>query len=504
LVQISKSTAFEEGKDIIAVDKKDIPHIYQLKGGNITLKKWRTIVKPEIEELIELPIVHPSVNKKKKAIPYLVTNGYLEDTVRVRIESLNTGKWKHNPLRVIVLGELLEKFLKWSYEFTPQEIDDYKTFLDLYFVTGRDFLDEDKFCRLLNGVLRLNAPNLSLEERKRNIAAAILFTSYILSSFKEKENHIGVTQILVLLTSCILAVVEKYDLPDAYWKGSFDLIWHEIGLNLDLLEKEIEGEGLDRVYESIWDGELGRYRKHVALNYLFAHKLSQVIEGNPLCDSLKRTDFYPKIKDSLTVFGESSLLAYIYIFLYFSKSLKESTKVASWLIVPLQTIISFNGRNGTTGLISPYYSFETAINSILGLESEDTETEESFQGVSFFAKAIIDLLARHNQKEIIQICWRELTYIQYERFVPEKKWMFFLWRSDRGRTEFEFPEHTQSWKKLVTNATRINNQTIPKSILKLPFFLPLFLLVYPHRVDTNLIKYLDSQINTESAKKTSD
>ena len=174
----SKQNAFEQGKDIIAIDKDGTPCGFQLKGGNITNARWRDEVKQEIEELIDYKIVHPAIDKTKKHRSFLVTNGELEDTVRIGIDNLNGGKWKDNPLQVITRGQLLNKFVELSGNFTPQEVADYKSFLDLYFVDGRELFDEEKYSALIVGVLRLNQDGLSKEERKRNITAAILYTGY--------------------------------------------------------------------------------------------------------------------------------------------------------------------------------------------------------------------------------------------------------------------------------------------------------------------------------------
>lgn len=495
-IHYSKGTAFEQGKDLIFLDKNDIPHIYQLKGGNISLTRWRNEVKAEIEELIDLTIVHPSIeNKKRKPIPYLVTNGYLEDTVKSQIDNLNAGKWKKNPLKVIVLGELLAKFLKWSYEFTPQEIDNYKVFLDLYFANGKDLVDEKKFASLLESVLRLKDEKLPKEERKRNIAAAILFTSYIVTPFKQTENHISIIQTLIILSSYILAVAERFQLNDSYWKESFDLVWYEIKNAAKTLESEIENNALEKIYSSVWDGELGLYRKHIAVSYLFAYKLSQLIEDDENWNSIGRDEFYPKIADSVTIIGEASLLTHIYFFEFIQKLTESSSNSISWLILPLQAIIKYNGRKGVDGLHSPYYNSQTIVNYLLGLEEDNDKIRETFTEKSFLIKPIIDLLARYERRDILEICWRELTYIEQEKFIPEEKWMFFLWHCTKGKNVMEFPKQTQSWQELNKYANEIDNNEIPEMLLKQPYFLPLFLLVFPHRINTNLTKFLDSLIN---------
>ena len=375
------------------------------------------------------------------------------------------------------------------------EIVNYKNFLDLYFANGRDFLDEEKFSNLLQSVLRLEDEKLTKEERKRNISAAILFTSYVVSPFKQVENHISIVQTLVLLASYILAVAEKYELSNSYWKDSFELVWTEIKNTLQSLEKEIEEGGLEKLYVSLWDGEIAPYRKHIAVSYLFAFKLSQILEENDDWKSVERDDFFQKIGDSLMMWGESSLLVYIYIFEYLSKLTNQDSNAVGSLILPLEAILKFNGRKGIDGLHSPYYKVQTSINAIFGLLEDEDEIRETFVMRSYFIKPIIDLFARHNHRDILELCWRELTYIQQERFLPEEKWMFFLWRSERGKHKMEFPKQTQSWKELTDEVDEVNTNEIPEMILTLPSFLPLFLLVFPHRINSELIKLLDSVIN---------
>lgn len=123
---ISRQNAFEQGKDIISVDSTGRAHGYQLKGGNITDAKWTTEVYPEIVKLRDLPIIHPSIDRNAGHTSWLVTNGWLEDTVRRAIDDHNTTKLRDAPLRTIVRGELLQRFLKASMRFVPQELEEYR------------------------------------------------------------------------------------------------------------------------------------------------------------------------------------------------------------------------------------------------------------------------------------------------------------------------------------------------------------------------------------------
>ena len=495
ICHISKHNAFEQGKDIIALDSNGDPHVFQLKRGNITNAKWRDEVKGEIEELIDLTIVHPSVNKEKKHISHLVTNGYLEDTVRLAIDNLNSGKWKDNPLRVIVGGELLQKFLRVSRDFVPQEISDYRSFLEQYFFDGRELAVEARFSAFISEVLQLDHSGIGQEQRKRNIAAAVLYTSYVIGPFKEANNYVSIIQTLTLLGAHILALAERYHLDERYWRSSFDLVWAEIRNNGKALEREIEEGELAEMVNSWWDGEIGPIRRHVAVSYVFAFKVAQIIEGDPDSESMNSDAFFSRIQGTLNVWGETSFIAYILLFEYLNRMRRtRSDQNIQLLLGALLGIILGNGRKSVGVLPSPYYGVTTVLKARFNQLEEPIE--ESFRCRSSLIKAIVHLLARHGRRSELEQLWREITYISQDKFVPQEPWQNYLWRCihGQGKKYSEFPNQTQSWNELTKEAATINYDRIPSTIRALPYFTPLFLLVYPHRVNANLIRFLDEVV----------
>lgn len=494
----SRQNAFEQGKDIVAIDKSGKPHAFQLKGGNITNDKWRNGVWQEIEELINLKIVHPSVKGSNAHKSYLVTNGELEDTVRLAIVNLNLGKWKDNPLEVITYGQLLKGFVALSNNFVPQKVSNYRHFLDLYFSNGSGLIDEKSFASFIGDVLRIDENKLSNEERRRNVAAAVLYTGYIIASFKKKNNHIAIIQILTLLGSYILALAEKFSLHKKYWEESFKIIQNEIFLTGEGLQNEIQNGGLtssaDSIFiNSIWDGEIGPYRRHLAATYLFAIKLAQLFEKNLAWDNVINDDYLLKLHDSMNFWGEAAIYSFILLFFYLNKAITiKDDNIFKPLIISLDTILSVNGKNGENGLLSPYYDIETAIKCRFGLLEEPID--EKFIGRSSLIKSLIDLLVRHNRRADLEKRWRGITYISQDRFVPEQLWQNFIWHCKGGDNISEFPNQTQSWEELTKAADSIDLKLIPKTIQMHLSFLPLFLLVYPHRITNNWIKFFDESI----------
>jgi len=88
ILDISSHRPMEQGKDIIALDENGNSVAYQLKTGKIDIPVWRSI-RGEVEELIQLPIVHPSVDTTNVHKAYLVTNGSITDEVRHQIDLMN-------------------------------------------------------------------------------------------------------------------------------------------------------------------------------------------------------------------------------------------------------------------------------------------------------------------------------------------------------------------------------------------------------------------------------
>src|SRR5580692_11119081 len=68
----------EQGKDIITLGPDGTYNAYQTKTGNIGLSDWRGI-SGEIQDLVELPIDYPGVDKAQGHNAFLVTNGEMSD-----------------------------------------------------------------------------------------------------------------------------------------------------------------------------------------------------------------------------------------------------------------------------------------------------------------------------------------------------------------------------------------------------------------------------------------
>ena len=87
ILHVSRHDAMEFGKDIVALDAEGNPCAFQLKGGNLSLNKWRKEVRDQVGDLVELAIEHPSVDASEPHRSIFVTNGKIEEEAAHAIDA---------------------------------------------------------------------------------------------------------------------------------------------------------------------------------------------------------------------------------------------------------------------------------------------------------------------------------------------------------------------------------------------------------------------------------
>ncbi|HYD93346.1 MAG TPA: hypothetical protein VEB18_02735 [Candidatus Paceibacterota bacterium] len=486
----SKSGPHEQGKDVIAVDAEGIAHAFQLKGGDITLRKWRDEVKPEIEELIEIPIKHPGIDKSHPHISYLVTNGELDDTVRVAIDDLNASRWKDTPVIVWRRGDLLTKFQAMAHGILPRDAQTYKELIDLIFPNPVGLADIESANSFFSKILRVDE-EVSKEQRRRDIAAAVLYANLMVGTYRKNENHISVLRILVLLLTHILLLADKRRLADAYWLEAFQITWADILQTARALEAEINTGGFTKAFDSPLDRDLMPMRKHAATAHVLALKLSELIDGDKNWTAVIDKFQDGTYNETINLWGEASLIPFVFLTLLFRQAPTQNENAYRFSIEAMDQILKVGGRKAKEppGLISPYYDFDFAIKRAYKLL--DYEFEDDYRRASYFLKPLIELLARRGLRVPISDRWREISFFHFEQFIPSENWRYYLWRSEEGDNATYIPEQAQSWKKLVIQANSFDGEVLPNLLKRFPSFVPFFLVVFTHRLDSETLALLD-------------
>jgi hypothetical protein len=498
VLHLSSHGQMEQGKDIIAIDKNGVPCAFQLKAGNITASVWRDI-KGEIDELIEIPINHPSINKSVNHRAILVTNGTITDKIRRDIDDRNANfRNKGLPeLKIIVHSELLTEFIKVHGSFLPSEPKDFKTFLELFLSNGTDMLNKELFSNFLSSILFENKGTESHPILRQKIASGILLSQYALSPFELKNNHVAVVEGWILLCAHVFGLVEKYKLPEKYWRPSCKLIIQRINEQLCSLKEEVAYRDNYIEGSALGDGDvIYKARMTIAMGWLSALELFQKrINGEYELDDR----IYSHIKECYPIktwfWGESATPFFILMSLFLSEYGDKDLSNSIIRDILWEITIENGGRDGK-GIPDPYYDPKEVIGSIFGTPEFEFE-RKSFLGSSYHLSALVDSLVRRNKRNILNELWMDISYFDNCEFVPETDWHIFLWRNKTGEVISEFYKLPQSWKELSDQAFS-KELKLPKILKTNPEFLYYFLLTYPHRLSKDSIKLIDkSYVNCD-------
>ena len=486
VLHLSKHGQMEQGKDIISIDNNGKTCVFQLKGGNIGLTEWRKI-KGEIDELIEVPIHYPGIDKKIADRAVLVTNGVISDPVRRTIDDLNPVYKQRGftQLELITKMDLLKRFLTMHGTFLPSEPTEFKQFLELYYSDERALIDKEAYAHFVESILFSSKE--TKPELNRKIASGLLLNQYILTKYFRSENNLSIAEGCTLFGSYILALVEKYNLEEKYWRASFNLILKLIIESLDSLKSEF----LKRTeyLEDSWDGGLiYKSRMTIVLGWLSAFELyRKSVDASYSLDELilKKIKSY---REYLWYWGESAT-GYFITMSMLAEKLGDSSLSTNILIDLVAKIGVENGSKDGKGFPNSYYSAEEVIGYSYKIEERELDSE-SFLGQSYHIGAIVDMLTRRNKRRELDELWNLISKLMITEFKPSSKWQFLFWQTDEGEQVQHFYDHPQSWGDLRTKAKDVTNVDLPLSLQKNPFSY-FFLLTYPHRITRESVKQID-------------
>lgn len=499
ILDIQKHRPMEQGKDIIAFNPEGRCCAYQLKTGDIKSGEWRSIL-GEVQELIEVPVDHPSVDKSAPHKAYLVLNGQISDEVRIQIQQRNDDnvrkgrQWAH--LDVINLQTMLKMLIDAEGEFIPHEIQDFDLFLKVYMSDGNALLDIEKFSQFLERALSQTLTQ-SKATQKNVVLASPIIVAYLTHHFQDSKNYFALFQAWAVLASQILRFAHVSGLESKSWQMSYRMVLDEAVENLirlrnDVFERKNFLEG-----SPLGDGaELYRARITMILGALAALQIIQDKDRNEDDASGKKLHelILANIK-KLWLWGEGAG-PYLFHIVKFLENYSDQGRAQALACSIVLSILKENSPMKKNGIPNPYYSVEQileikfGLNEIsgLGVNAEKIDPGQ-FVGASYLLWPMIVLLAKRGKREFFQKEWRGISHMQFKSFEPDHDYDIFSWRTNEGANKSWFPQQTQSWKKLTEEACEASN---PNSILKgNEKLLAMLIMLYPHRFDSNILKCLD-------------
>lgn len=504
LVHVSTHGPFELGKDIITIGVDNIPRAYQLKGGNVGMKEWRSF-KGELDQLVEYEIDNPEIKSRKRHIPLFVTNGNINDAVKNAVRVANKGWTRHGAkaLNIVSGPQLRSRFLKAHGRFLPREPLHFKRFLELYISDGRAPLDKAKLSIFLEKLLPFEETKLAAREAQRASASSVLFTGYCLRPAEQEQNHWALFEGWVICASYVTALGLKFGVDEKWWKPSFDLCILGAKTALVALTAECKANNTKFVAgNALVDGHFYHVRLLLLVGLLSALDLHLMIAGEERPEKLFIWEFVDRYVPHAKMNGEWGVpfCALSELLLDSHGSAKRSAPLSASTVDTLARVNSIDAPK--PGLPNPYYGPEECVRLLMGLDRQ--ARQESFVGHSYGLEAMVQFLARRNLRINVRHLWPKITSVDYISFHPKPLWKVFVWRSKDGSLDTRKPGRPQSWAELVHDA-EMPPHDVPDFLVSHPEFTIFFVLVFPHRFTTDTLKIIDAAVtgaNTGHGKKT--
>jgi hypothetical protein len=492
VVHVSPQGPFEQDKDIITVDGEG-PHGYQLKVGDILLARWRQEVKPEVDELLDVPIAHPSVDKRIAHRSHLVTTGNLADPVRRLIDDVNEARLRagKGALETETRGQLLKEFVEAHEDLLPKEVEDLRSFFELYTRPGQYNVPKEKFARLLASVLPLGVQGEAPKPRdvERAAASALLLSAYLLTTYEREKNYWAAAEGWAVTTAYLLAVAQRHG-PSANLATTIGLSKTALFAAVEALKEEVLAR--EAFFEAgLVDGPFYRYRVPIMLGYLSAHQLGKKLRGDADWHDPKVNELIADLLPDLRLSGEATIAYVLPVYWYLMAT--GDTAQAENLYTAVLAGVADAASSPDAALVSPYYELDTLLSADLGVLEEPVE--ESFALQSYMLRALVTIGARRGHRAPIGDKWRRISKVSCSEFYPDAAAQFFYWRTEDGELKSTFPEKKQSWAALQAEAEALAAAaTVPEQLRANPDFAPVFLMAYPHRVRSDVVAFIDGAV----------
>lgn len=510
ILHMSSHGPQEQGKDIISIDPTGRPIGFQLKTGNLDLGAFRKI-RDEIVELVELPIEFPGVPKNPHHRAVLVTNGRLADTVRSAISGHNQ-KWLARgfvELELVLFDDLLKDLIELHGRFLPTQLHDVEEFLRLYTFNGRSPLPRKQFSEFIVNNLplkdslksrkgssrhRKEAVVPSAKELGRNISSTAVLVSYALNAFTSSNNQWALFEGWIMFCAHLLAVAEKFDLPDVCWKETFDIAFLAAKSALKALTHEavthehlIEGDALV-------DSQVRKARITILVGLMAVHQFISRITGesNELTPHIHR--FLKEHRADLWFWGETAVPYLVLLGLYIERM--EGSVQAESLWGSLLRAICLRNRykkesEKSEGLSDPYLEVEDSIAHFHGLDEKPEWERPEYDGHSYCLRALVLMLARRLRRQFLSSSWHEITGVDCSEMFPAPAWTMLLWRSKSGYLKITVPQRPQSWAALLAESQTDDSSQIPARLVSRPEFMAAWITVYAHRLRGDVIQVME-------------
>jgi hypothetical protein len=500
----------EQGKDILAFAKDTTPFAFQLKAGDLTLKNWRDPNQPlkgQVEDLLDLPIQHPSFQHATEHQSVLVTTGVLDDTLRQEIDQFNEGRKAKGKsiLKVWLKGHIQQQILSSLSAFIPSKLPNFRDFLQLLLVDGTGVPDKEKLSMFLRERRPLKIKKASDNAIRATCAELVILSTHLVAPYQSVDNFISEIEVWTMVASQLMIIACSSKKSSQIAVDSLALIeiaiWKALqGLSQEILERESYIEGNPWADACVYQARIthvaGFLGAAVLWERLFGEEVNAVGALKKFCDNNQKQMF---------LWGEGAVPSFLALG-WALDTISPGLDMELFLFRIIGHIISQFNKNvsaekekgggaasasSTVSVLSdPYITITQILNR--GIGGSASPIESSNAGQSYVLESLVKILVNRLFRVHLTSLWGGIAQTAFETYYPTSNVSLWNWNNGKeGSIESRYTPSPTSWMKLLEETRHPNMELLPPLPFQGPHFLLMMLLSMPHRINPSIVLALE-------------
>jgi hypothetical protein len=324
--------------------------------------------------------------------------------------------------------------------------------------------------------------------------SAVLTGDYIVSQFERAENHVSALEGWTILAMLVFFAAERDGLaPDAYIP-TLELITTAFDRSARAFLKEVVATE-HFVSPKLMIAEepaIRGARGVLVLGWAAALWQRARLRG----DDKEEAPFFRELHRIMLrelkqiALNTEADWPYLFSIILFAERTENTRAGEACLYRWIEAVLRNNKRDDSNGFPSPFWLQEKALALRYGkLAPADVE---SFHRHTYTVHSALDMFVRRLCRQAVRGYWKRVSKLTFCDVIPDHPWGWFQWRCEEADSRMALLPLSKSWAEWRREASTVQGNLIPQTLLERRDWLLPFALVYPHRANRNFCAVLDA------------